>query len=67
MKQKINELLDRPWTTRGYVKTTGIMCIIGMIFIGLWNLMLFWDDVKDWFNKKFGKKGSKKKINTTVD
>ena len=67
MKQKINELLDEPWTIRGYLKTTGIMCIIGMIFIGLWNLMLFWDDVKDWFNKKFGKKGSKKKINTTVD
>ena len=60
MKQKINELLDRPWTTRGYLKTTGIMCIIGMIFIGLWNLMLFWDDVKDWFNKKFNKKGTKK-------
>ena len=60
MKQKINELLDRPWTTRGYLKTTGVMCIIGMIFIGLWNLMLFWDDVKDWFNKKFGKKDTKK-------
>ena len=60
MKQKINGLLDEPWTIRGYLKTTGIMCIIGMIFIGLWNLMLFWDDVKDWFNKKFNKKGTKK-------
>ena len=59
MKQKINELLDRPWTTRGYLKTTGIMCIIGMIFIGLWNLMLFWDDVKGWFKKKFSKKDTK--------
>ena len=60
MRQKINELLDRPWTTRGYLKFTGIVYVIGMIFIGLWNLMLFWDDVKDWFNKKFGKKGTKK-------
>ena len=59
MRQKINELLDRPWTTRGYLKTTGIMCIIGMIFIGLWNLMLFWDDVKVWFKKKFSKKDTK--------
>ena len=55
MKQKINELLDRPWTTRGYLKLTGIMYLIGMIFIGLWNLMLFWDDVKGWFKKKFTK------------
>ena len=60
MKQKINELLDRHWTTRGYLKTTGIMCIIGMIFIGLWNLMLFWDDVKGWFKKKFSNKDTKK-------
>ena len=60
MKQKINELLDEPWTIRGYLKTIGIMYIIGMIFIGLWNLMLFWDDVKDWFNKKFSKKDTKK-------
>ena len=67
MKQKINELLDRPWTTRGYLKTTGVMCIIGMIFIGLWNLMLFWDEIKDWFDKKFGKKGTKKNINTTME
>ena len=60
MKQKINELLDRPWTTRGYLKFTGIIYVIGMIFIGLWNLMLFWDDVKCWFNKKFSKKDTKK-------
>ena len=60
MKQKINELLDRPWTTRGYLKLTGIVYVIGMIFIGLWNLMLFWDDVKSWFKKKFNKKDTKK-------
>ena len=60
MKQKINELLDRPWTTRGYLKSICIMFIIGMIFIGLWNLMLFWDDVKGWFKKKFSKKDAKK-------
>ena len=53
MKQKFNGLLDRPWTTRGFLKFTGIMYAIGMIFIGLWNLMLFWDDVKGWFKKKF--------------
>ena len=55
MKQKINELLDRPWTTRGFLKFMGIMHVIGIIFIGLWNLMLFWDDVKGWFKKKFTK------------
>ena len=60
MEQKINELLDRPWTTRGYLKFTGIMYVIGMIFIGLFNLMLFWDDVKGWFKKKFSKKDTKK-------
>ena len=60
MKQKINELLDRPWTTRGYLKLTGIMYAIGIIFIGLWNLMLFWDEIKGWFNKKFSKKDTKK-------
>ena len=60
MKQKINELLDRPWTTRGYLKLTGIMYLIGMIFIGLWNLMLFWDEIKSWFKKKFCKKDTKK-------
>ena len=55
MKQKINKLLDRPWTTRVFLKFIGIMYAIGMIFIGLWNLMLFWDDVKGWFKKKFMK------------
>ena len=60
MRQKINELLDRPWTTRGFLKFMGIMYVIGMIFIGLWNLMLFWDDVKGWLKKKFGKKDTKK-------
>ena len=60
MKQKINELLDRPWTTRGYLKFTGIVYVLCMIFIGLWNLMLFWDDVKGWFKKKFSKKDTKK-------
>ena len=53
MKQKINGLLDKPWTTKGFLKFMGIMYVIGMIFIGLWNLMLFWDDVKGWFKKKF--------------
>ena len=62
MKQKINELLDRPWTTRGYLKTTGIMCIIGMIFIGLWNLML-----RVGLKRSLVRKILKKKINTTVD
>ena len=60
MKQKFNRLLDEAWTIRGYLKSIGIMCIIGMIFIGLWNLMLFWDDVKGRFNKKFSKKDTKK-------
>ena len=55
MKQKFNGLLDKPWTTKGFLKFMGIMYVIGMIFIGLWNLMLFWDDVKCWFKKKFTK------------
>ena len=60
MRQKFNGLLDRPWTIRGFLKFMGIMHVIGRIFIGLWNLMLFWDDVKGWFKKKFGKKDTKK-------
>ena len=28
MKQKFNELLDKPWTTRGYLKLAGITCVI---------------------------------------
>ena len=60
MKQKFNELLDRPWTTRGYLKLTGITCVIYVIFVGVWYLKLYWDEVKDWFKKKFNKKGTKK-------
>ena len=67
MKQKINELLDRPWTTRGYLKLTGIVYVSCMILLGLCYLKFYWDEIKDWFNKKFGKKGSKKNINTTME
>ena len=60
MKQKINELLDRPWTTRRYLKFTGIVCVLYAIFVGLWCLKFYWDEIKGWFNKKFGKKDTKK-------
>ena len=60
MKQKFNELLDRPWTTRGYLKFTGIVYVICMIFVGVWYLKFYWDDIEDWFKKKFKKKGTKK-------
>ena len=61
MKQKFNELLDKPWTTRRYLKFTGIVYVICMIFIGVWYLKYYWDEVKDWFKKKFNKKETKKK------
>ena len=60
MKQKINELLDRPWTTRGYLKLAGITCVIYVILFGLWYLKFYWDEIKGWFNKKFSKKNTKK-------
>ena len=59
MRQKINELLDRPWTTRGYLKLTGIVYVSCMMLFGLWYSKFYWDEIKDWFNKKFGKKGTK--------
>ena len=60
MKQKFNELLDKPWTTRGYLKFTGIVYVSCMILVGLWWLKFYWDEVKDWFKKKFKKKETKK-------
>ena len=60
MRQKINELLDRPWTTRGYLKLTGIVYILCAIFVGLLYLKFYWDEIKGWFNKKFSKKDTKK-------
>ena len=60
MRQKINELLDRPWTTRGYLKLTGIVYVLCAILVSLWYLKFYWDEIKDWFNKKFGKKDTKK-------
>ena len=59
MKQKINELLDKPWTTRGYWKCAGIVYVICMISVGAWYLKLYWDEVKDWFKKKFNKEETK--------
>ena len=60
MKQKINELLDRPWTTRGYLKLTGIVYVSCAILLGLLYLKFYWDEIKGWFNKKFSKKDTKK-------
>ena len=60
MKQKINELLDRPWTTRGYLKLTGIVCVVYAMLFGLLCLKVYWDEIKGWFNKKFSKKDTKK-------
>ena len=55
MRQKINELLDRPWTTRGYLKLTGIVYILCAILVGLLYLKFYWDEIKGWFKKKFTK------------
>lgn len=55
MKQKFNELLDRPWTTRGYLKFMGIVYVITIIYIACWTLWLRWTDVCDWFKSKFSK------------
>ena len=60
MKQKFNELLDKPFTTRVYLKLAGIVSVMCMIFVGVWNLNLYWDEVKDWFKKKFNKKDTNK-------
>ena len=59
MKQKINELLDRPWTTRGYLKFTGIVYVLCAILLGLLYLKFYWDEIKGWFDKKFSKKDTK--------
>ena len=59
MKQKINELLDRPWTTRGYLKLTGIVYVLCAILLGLLYLKFYWDEIKGWFDKKFSKKDTK--------
>ena len=60
MKQKFNELLDKPWTTRGYLKLTGSAYVSCMILVGLWWLQFYWDAVKDWCKKNFKKKETKK-------
>ena len=60
MRQKINELLDRPWTTRGYLKLTGIVYVLCAILVSLVYLKFYWDEIKGWFNKKFSKKDTKK-------
>ena len=60
MRQKINELLDRPWTTRGYLKFTGIVYVLCAILLGLLYLKFYWDEIKGWFKKKFSKKDDKK-------
>ena len=59
MRQKINELLDRPWTTRGYLKLTGIVYVLCAILLGLLYLKFYWDEIKGWFDKKFSKKDTK--------
>ena len=59
MKQKINELLDRPWTTRGYLKLAGIVYVLCAILVGLFYLKFYWDEIKGWFKKKFSKKDTK--------
>ena len=60
MKQKFNELLDKPFTTRVYLKLACIAYVICMIFVGVLYLKWYWDEVKDWFRKKFKKKETKK-------
>ena len=60
MRQKINELLDRPWTTRGYLKLTGIVYVLCAILVSLFYLKFYWDEIKGWFKKKFSKKDTKK-------
>ena len=60
MKQKINELLDRPWTTRSCLKLYGIVYVVYAMLLGLWCLKVYWDEIKGWFNKKFSKKDTKK-------
>ena len=53
MKQKFNELLDKPWTTRGYLKLAGIVYVICMIFAGGLYLKCYWVEIKEWFKKKY--------------
>ena len=59
MKQKINGLLDEPWTIRGYLKLTGIVYVLCAILLGLLYLKFYWDEIKGWFDKKFSKKDTK--------
>lgn len=56
MKQKFNELLDRPWTTRGYLKLTGIVYVITIAVMAIWYIWYKWTDICNWFKSKFSKK-----------
>ena len=67
MKQKINELLDRPWTTRGYLKLTGIVCVLYTILVGLWYLKFTGMKLRVGLIRSLVRKILKKKINTTTN
>lgn len=60
MKQKFNELLDRPVTWKGYLKLAGVVSVVYAIGFAIWAIKLYWDDIKDWFKEKFTKKESEK-------
>lgn len=58
MKQKFNELLDKPWTARTYLKSVGIVVVLYTIVMCIMCVKWYWDEIKDWFKKKFIKKKS---------
>lgn len=60
MKQKFNELLDRPWTTRGYLKLTGIVYVITIAACAVFYVIGRWTDICNWFKSKFSKKETEK-------
>lgn len=56
MRNKINQLLDKPWTTRGYLKCTGV-CVI--IYAIIWGICVFVDNCWEPIMAKFSKKSDK--------
>lgn len=61
MKQKINKLFSEPFTIKKYLSFIAILYVLYAIIFGiLCCFMVYCNKIKGWFDKKFGKKGTKK-------
>jgi hypothetical protein len=55
MRERFNKWLDTPITWRASFKSAGIAVIFGMIFNAVIWMYLCWEDIVEWYNKKFHK------------